>query len=86
MQIDPVAAKSARPVAPRETARSHAADHPAKKSHPTHDQRVKEATSSHATRPSVAEKRADRRAHTHAAPPSGRTRPQSGSKILDVMA
>ncbi len=88
MQIDPAAAKDARATADanREAARAEAAANAAKQSGLTRDQRVEEAMSSDASRPTVAEKRADRKADEHIAQPTGRTRPPSGSRILDVLA
>ena len=88
MQIDPIAAKNARVVASdsRDTAHAEAAAYAAKQSGLAQDQRIQEAKASDSSRPTVAEKRADRKPVQHSAPPSGRTRPESGSKILDILA
>jgi hypothetical protein len=88
MQIDPAAAKDVRAAAEvsREGARSEAAAHGARQSDLARDQRVQEAKSSDASRPTVAEKRADRKVEGQISPPTGRTRPASGSRILDVLA
>ena len=88
MQIDPAAAKDARAAAEatRDAARAEAAANAAKQSDLARDQRVEEAKASDASRPTVAEKRSDRKSDEQIAQPSGRTRPPSGSRILDVLA
>lgn len=88
MLVDPIAATSARVIASdsRDKAHAEAAAYAAKQSGLAHDQRIQEAKSSDSPRPTVAKKRADRKTVQHSAPPSGRTRPASGSKILDILA
>ena len=88
MQIDPAAAKDARAAAEanRDAARAEAAANAARQSDLARDQRVEEAKSSDASRPTVAEKRSDRKSDEQIAQPTGRTRPPSGSRILDVLA